>query len=407
MPPMSISAHISNLSTDSTDEQLFSVVKSIQAKYPHSSEVAACLALKLAESGAMVRPPDNAFSADIASTGGPSSLSTLLAPLFLRAAGALVPKLGVPGRPAGGIDCLIQIPGYQAWLSKSEVEEILTTGGYAHFLSGDQVAPLDSRVFRIRQQHGAQNVPTLVIASLLSKKIAVGIQRAGLDVRVAPFGNFGDDWNKAEFNARLFIETANQLSISAFPVLTDARYPYQPYIGRCEALIGLDDIFKSHDSKWLEEHVESCRILALSCVPQEARSLVKNASRSLLRHHFNNNLLNQGSTPENFDQLVSSARNQHIHQLKANTDGFVCFPLEKIRDVFVVWQKRGEREGVPFPDPVGLCLCRRPGEWVSQGELLATVRITNGHDRAVMQDLENCICQTLQHAEGPGIKEVK
>ncbi len=60
--------------------------------------------------------------ADVASTGGPSSLSTLLSPLFLRAGGAVVPKLGVPGRPAGGIDCLAQIPGYRTELSAQEVE---------------------------------------------------------------------------------------------------------------------------------------------------------------------------------------------------------------------------------------------------------------------------------------------
>src|SRR5690348_1284014 len=63
----------------------------------------ASLSSTLARSGEQKRFPSNVHTADIASTGGPSSLSTLLGPLYLRALGFHVPKLGVPGRPAGGI----------------------------------------------------------------------------------------------------------------------------------------------------------------------------------------------------------------------------------------------------------------------------------------------------------------
>lgn len=50
---------------------------------------------------------------DIASSGGPGSLSTLLAPLYARALGARVAKIAVPGRPAGGVDVVGTLPGYR------------------------------------------------------------------------------------------------------------------------------------------------------------------------------------------------------------------------------------------------------------------------------------------------------
>ena len=103
--------------------------------------------------------------------------------------GCIVPKLGVPGRPAGGVDSLAQIEGYSVNLKPMEVRRTIERCGYAHFLADTNHAPLDKQLFAFRQQVGAQNVPELAIASILAKKIAVGLQRAGLDIRVAEHGN--------------------------------------------------------------------------------------------------------------------------------------------------------------------------------------------------------------------------
>ena len=148
------------------------------------------LAVALAESGTRLVLPEGRTTADVASTGGPASLSTLLCPLYLRDLGFVVPKLGVPGRPAGGIDVLAQVPGYQVELDATEMFRVLDRCGYAHFLAGPEFAPLDAALFRYRQKAGAQNVTALAVASILAKKIACGLNLAGLDVRVAPHGEF-------------------------------------------------------------------------------------------------------------------------------------------------------------------------------------------------------------------------
>lgn len=394
---------LSSISNDVTDDEILSIIELVKREYPADPTAAAALARALAGSE-MFLPSDNEFSADVASTGGPSSLSTLLSPLFLREGGAIVPKLGVPGRPAGGIDCLAQIGGYEVLLDRRKVDAILNSGGYAHFVADGQLAPLDGRVFRMRQQSGHQSVPTLVAASLLSKKLAVGIRRAGLDVRVAPHGNFGVSWDAARANAALFVKTAQILSIEAFPVLTDARYPYQPFIGRSEALVGMDDVFRSQRSPWLEDHYRICMNLALACAPPSARAAIADASPSDLRRHFDQNLLDQGASPEAFEQLVESTRRNHIHQLRATSDGFIHFPLEAIRRALVVWQKAEESAARPFPDPVGLILCRRPGERVRKGDVIATVRVTNGQEADVLRKLGGCGYELLPYPLGPNVE---
>lgn len=396
---------IENISSASSEKDLLAVVELIRTKYPTDKHVAACLARISADSGGRLVSVGG-LSADVASTGSPTSLSTLLCPLFLRAGGAVVPKLGVPGRPAGGIDCLAQLPGYRATLNATEVERVLNSGGYAHFLAHEAIAPLDRRIFQLRQQHNAQQVPTLVAASLLSKKIAVGVTYAGLDVRVAPFGNFGTTWEAAGLNAELYIKTARLLSVQAVPVLTDARYPYQPYIGRSEALTALDDLFNGTASNWLNEHFETCKRLALACLPPSSRQAVQSVSLSQLRDHFYRNLIDQGSTPEEFSRIVDRIRDRHRHELRSTTEGFVHYPLEEIRTALVSRQRQYSTDGHTFPDPVGIILYRRPGDWVTSGEILATVRIDGDNPLDVLSELGQIICRPKSLVLAPNIEEI-
>ena len=134
---------------------------------------------------------------------------------------------------------MAQIPGFKFKLGQSEFEKIIVKSGYAHSLARDDFAPLDAEFFRYRQKIGAQAVGTLAIASLLSKKVASHISEVGLDVRVAPHGNFGSDWKTARKNAKQFCRVAKLLNIRAVCVLTDGTSPYQPFIGRGESLVAL------------------------------------------------------------------------------------------------------------------------------------------------------------------------
>ena len=119
-------------------------------------------------------------------------------------------------------------------------------------------APLDTRLFRLRQELGAQGVEPLVIASLLSKKLAAGVVSFGIDVRVAKHGNFGNDFDAARLSASRFCRIAQMLGLDAVCVLSEAGQPLQPYIGRGEALLALRNLFSGQASPWLQNHVDEC-----------------------------------------------------------------------------------------------------------------------------------------------------
>lgn len=355
------------------------------------------LAEVLAHSGNTLTFPDDIVTADVASTGAPSSLSTLLCPLYLRNLGFQVPKLGVPGRPAGGIDVLAQVPGYKADLDAPTARAVLEQCGYAHFLAGPDFAPLDATLFRHRQRSGAQDVPPLAVASILAKKIACGVKSAGLDVRVAPHGNFGVDFASAKQTAQSFCLAAKAVGINAVAGLTDARTPYQPYIGRGESLLALGKLIDGSPDQWLLDHADRCLLLAahVGALRPGQVPLVKEIGKP-----FFENIAAQGGTEDGFLGKAEAIARAPRTQIAAHQSGFFSLDLAGLRSVFVA--ANAPRSEEPFPDNLGLILRKRPGSFVKDGESLASVRATAGVWAACAEPLTKCfrVMELMEYAVG-------
>ncbi|WLA83234.1 hypothetical protein [Bradyrhizobium elkanii] len=118
---------IEDLARTSAESEMAHVVRLAKERGLDAEEIC-LLAEVLARSGSILSQAGR-ITADLASTGAPTSLSTLLCPLYLCGFGIAVPKLGVPGRPAGGIDVLAQIPGYRYRLDPREVHAIIDRCG--------------------------------------------------------------------------------------------------------------------------------------------------------------------------------------------------------------------------------------------------------------------------------------
>jgi thymidine phosphorylase len=359
---------------DSSDDELATFTRFVRDHHPSDVTLAAELAQALADSGEHF-DPGPVVTADVASTGGPSSLTTLICPLILSAAGVTVPKLGVPGRPAGGIDCLAQIPGYRTELDDRGLASALAQARYAHFLSAGRYAPLDARLFEIRKRETAQAIPTLVAASLLSKKIAVGVQNAGLDIRAARHGNFGRTLAEAQRNATLYEQVGQALGINGRPVVSDGSRPYQPYIGRGEALVALLSICEPNLDVRLSEHVGLCLELCRSAVPAQAATFSVEPSRFLASLECN--VEAQGGSLAALKRKVAQVLEGHRLVIRARRDGLVVIDLGELRQVLVEAQKQGIDRVTSFPDGAGLILHAKVGEPVCAGQILATVRVDN------------------------------
>ena len=329
--------------------------------------------LGLADGGSVGKPSTDVV--DVASTGGPGSLSTLLGPLYACALGLRVSKIGVPGRPAGGLDVLGSLPGYRIEMDASAARGVLDACGYLHVSAGRAFCPLDARFFAWRQASGHQAVPNLVITSLLAKKIAAGVGRFLLDIRVGEHGNLGTTAEEARTHARRLIAVAAEVGIEAVCVLNPSERPPQPWIGRGEALVAVArSILGDDDAGLLGEHAAACRRMALLVAGVESDtdrgipgSALVSFHEAMLRAH--------GVEPAVFWQRQERVAGSLREPLTADNSGAMQVDLAALRATLVERQLKAPlAEGAAFSDPCGVELAASVSTPVMPGAVLARVR---------------------------------
>lgn len=378
---------IAALSLEPSETNMSNLIEYVSVHYITPSDVA-LLTRAIADSGAHINPQiPNCL--DIASTGGPTSLSTLLVPMYLRALKKTVPKLAVPGRPAGAIDTLATIPGYRIHLTPKEVMQCLIECGYVHFIADERYVPLDAMLFAYRQRIGAQQSIPLVIASILAKKLAVNLKEAGLDIRVGPYCNFGDSFNDARQNARYFCSVASLLGIKAVCILTDARKPYQPWVGRGESLAALNEIFNNKASYQLKSHAEQCWMMAVT-VTNSAYDL-NSPDGGKLKRIFEHNLASQGSNLSAFKERIAEIINAHTIELVAKGNGYVVIQQNIVRSILVDVQESFIGGQTEFPDPAGVRFLVEPGEYTKKDTPIASIRVPSQIEKSLISRLEDAI----------------
>jgi pyrimidine-nucleoside phosphorylase len=316
--------------------------------------------------------------------------------------GATVSKIGVPGRPAGGLDVLGATPGYALTADLPQAREILAECGYLHVGAGDDFCPLDASLFSWRQDHGFQAVRDLAIASLLAKKFAAGVTRAVFDVRVGAHGNFGSTRSEASANSQRLVEVAAVLGIEAVCVIGTGELA-QPFIGRGEAAFAVSTVLRGEATGLLLEHAVACLRLAsiargfkndqapdlLEVLPGARR-----AHRTMLEAH--------GADSADFDDRVVEFQDAHRTDLVAGRDGYFDLDLQRVRSAIVERQAQEVSPSNAFPDPCGVTVLVRSGERVRVNQPLLSVRAATTLT-AFAEDLTQSV--TLNRSAPPSMSE--
>ena len=148
-------------------------------------------------------------------------MSLLLAPI-VAACGGAVPMISGRGlgHTGGTLDKLESIPGYDTTPEPDAFRRVVATAGAAIVGQTARLAPADRRLYAIRDATGTVESIPLIVASILSKKLAAGLDALVMDVKVGS-GAFLPDREQAEELARTIVEVATGNGLPTAALLTD------------------------------------------------------------------------------------------------------------------------------------------------------------------------------------------
>ena len=190
-----------------------------------SAGEASQLTLAMASSGTVLEWQDEGLDGPVVdkhSTGGiGDKVSFLLAPVAA-ACGCYVPMISGRGlgHTGGTADKVESIPGYNATPDFATFKKVVKSAGCAIIGQTADLAPADRRLYAIRDVTATVASVPLITASILSKKIAAGLQALVMDVKVGS-GAFMSDIGKAEELANSIIETAAKANLRTHALITD------------------------------------------------------------------------------------------------------------------------------------------------------------------------------------------
>lgn len=166
------------------------------------------------------------------STGGVGDCVSLILAPALAACGIYVPMISGRGlgHTGGTLDKMEAIPGVATGVDERRLHRIVRETGCAIVSATGQVAPADKRLYAIRDVTGTVESIDLITASILSKKLAAGLEGLVLDVKCGS-GAFMKTEEEAGALARALVETANGAGCPTAAFITDMAEPLAPALG--------------------------------------------------------------------------------------------------------------------------------------------------------------------------------
>jgi pyrimidine-nucleoside phosphorylase len=170
--------------------------------------------------------------ADKHSTGGVGDKTSLLIAPLVAACDVCVPMISGRGlgHTGGTLDKLESIPGYRVNLSILEFRRVLEKVGYVMNGQTGEIAPADKKLYALRDATATIEAIPLIVASIISKKGAAGLDAMVIDVKVGS-GAFMRDEARAKELAHALVGTGNSCGIRTRALLTDMNQPLGRAVG--------------------------------------------------------------------------------------------------------------------------------------------------------------------------------
>lgn len=314
------------------------------------------------------------------STGGVGDkVSLVLAPLVAEA-GLRVPMMSGRGlgHTGGTLDKLEAIPGFRTGLGLGEFRRVVEDVGCAMIGQTEDIAPLDGRLYGLRDVTGTVPSVPLIASSIVSKKVAEGVEALVLDVKCGR-GAFMTEEEDALELARTLVELSGQQGLPATALVTGMEAPLGRAVGNALEVAEAVECLRGGGPDDLREVTLALASELLARAGREERGDGRRRLAGILdggagAERFARMVEAQGGDPgvvDGPDRLPSA---EVVSPFRAPRPGFLARLDARGVGLAAVELGAGRRKMGEAVDPaVGLVVEKRPGERVEEGEPLLTV----------------------------------
>jgi pyrimidine-nucleoside phosphorylase len=346
------------------------------------------LTVAMRDSGAKFDPSRlGKVAVDKHSTGGVGDKTSFLVAPIAAVCGVAVPMISgrALGHTGGTLDKLEAIPGYRTALTLEEFEAVLQKCGASIVSQTPALVPADRVLYALRDRTGTVENPGLICASILSKKLAAGLNALVLDVKTGS-GAFLRKREDAEYLAALMVATAEAAGTRTVALMTDMGQPLGAMAGNWIELVECVELMRGNRPVESEDLRELSLTLAgwmihlggQAGTPEAgyARAEQAVADGSALRI-FMEMIAAQGGDVSAFDspafhkpgatRVVEAWETGYIASMDTTMLGWAVQRLGAGR----------EKAGEPVDPHAGIHFHARRGAFVEKGQPLATLYATS------------------------------
>ena len=317
-----------------------------------------------------------AAKVDKHSTGGVGDKTSLVIAPAAAAAGVLVPMISGRGlgHTGGTLDKLEAIPGFSPRLSYQDFQRVLESCGLALGAATEEFAPADQKLYSLRDVTATVESIPLITASIMSKKLAEGIDGLVLDVKTGS-GAFMQELEDARALATSLVNTGAAHGKRVHALITDMSQPLGNAVGNALEVIESVETLKGRGPRDL---VELCReltahMLLLGRVTdslEDARGRYDSTiSSGRAFEKFARVVAEQGGNPRALEDYSLLPQAQYEDAMVAREDGYIAELEARVMGAASMVLGAGRDRADATIDPaVGLVFEKKVGDEVRAGE---------------------------------------
>jgi len=319
------------------------------------------------------------------STGGVGDKLTLTIAPLVAAGGVSIPMLSGRGlgHTGGTIDKLEAIPGFRTHLSLDEFISQVRDIGLAIMGQTKELAPADDRLYALRDVTATIDSIPLIASSIMSKKLAEGIDGLVLDVKVGS-GAFMKDIQRARKLAETMVDIGKGMGKEVVALLTDMDQPLGRAVGNSLEVKEAIDVLKGDGP---EDVMELTIEMGAWMLKLGGKVVDVEEGKRMLRvliasgqglERFKDLIRHQGGDPRVVEDtdLLPIARGKR--DIVAKGEGFISrIDAEDVGICAMLLGAGRTKVGETIDPSVGIVLQKKVGDRVGKGEPLATVYYNN------------------------------